>query len=49
MIKMQELGFDCKICLRIVQTLKAMVNEPTEVRPRGYRASRLLLNGGAGL
>uniref|UniRef100_A0A7N9DHE5 Saposin B-type domain-containing protein n=1 Tax=Macaca fascicularis TaxID=9541 RepID=A0A7N9DHE5_MACFA len=30
LIKMQELGFDCKICLRIIQTLKAMVNEPTQ-------------------
>ncbi|XP_011919491.1 PREDICTED: granulysin isoform X1 [Cercocebus atys] len=31
LIKMQELDFDCKICLRIIQTLKAMVNEPTQV------------------
>lgn len=49
LIKMQELAFDCKTCLRIIQTLKVMVKQPTQVRPRGYRASCLLLNGGAGL
>ncbi|KAL4693670.1 hypothetical protein H8959_012935 [Pygathrix nigripes] len=30
LIKMQELAFDCKTCLRIVQTLKVMVKQPTQ-------------------
>ncbi|XP_010380290.1 granulysin isoform X3 [Rhinopithecus roxellana] len=30
LIKMQELAFDCKTCLRIIQTLKVMVKQPTQ-------------------
>ncbi|KAL4824607.1 hypothetical protein H8958_001843 [Nasalis larvatus] len=30
LIKMQELAFYCKTCLRIVQTLKVMVKQPTQ-------------------
>ncbi|XP_011781134.1 PREDICTED: granulysin [Colobus angolensis palliatus] len=30
LIKMQELAFDCKTCLSIVQTLKVMVKQPTQ-------------------
>ncbi|PNJ10294.1 granulysin [Pongo pygmaeus] len=28
--KTQELSYDCRTCLSIVQTLKAMVNQPTQ-------------------
>ncbi|XP_064233872.1 granulysin isoform X2 [Aotus nancymaae] len=45
--KTQKLGFRCKTCLRMIQTLKDMVKEPTKVlsessRPVLWKKHRLL-------